>query len=201
MMAAKHEDLRKQLSEVEEEYGQRRGTTRGMLPRHRRQKYVGGIKDGRRIYSCTVASTINALDALGLNPHETDDSVIDAIGGVSEFEANGFLNVGKLIPYLRQRGVNTGPNVKLKSLFLMMDIGGVGLFGYGGHAKLISGYQVTDSGEVRVGINDPFKDTLETPRLRDVVEEIISSRDPYPQFLLITKRHEPVPGRVRLHEA
>ena len=197
-MKAQHDELRRQLREVQEELSPQEGRSGGpMLPQHRRQKYIGGLKDGRRIYSCTVASAINGLDALGLDPHETDDSLIAEIGGVAEFEPSGFLDIGKVLRYLREsRGLNAPLNFNLRELVSTLDTGGVTLLAYGGHARLISGYQVT-GGEVRLQVNDPLYDTVQTPRLQDVVDGIIATNDHY-NIASITKRPQAVPGRVRL---
>ena len=190
--AAQNNALRQQLSEIQASpYAQEGRASGPVLEHHHRQKYAGQEKDGKRIFSCAVTSAINALDALNVDHHETEDSFIQGIGGVDAFEDNGYLSTEKAYDRLRREyHLIAAPNIQLQNLFTTLEGNGVGLLTYGNHANLISGYEVTD-GKINLKINDPLKDIVETKPLEAVVQDIINANQGY-QLALVSKTNETV---------
>lgn len=143
---------------VQERWGTRPDfTTPIVMERHIQQGYSG--QGG--IWSCAVASTLNALHALGVaRSSDTEDSIIHEMGGKRIFDKDGSLPMEHVQDFLRKRGLMNRPSSSIVELMQVLENGGVAVICRAsntegtGHAVLISGAETRD-GQVYVRVNDP----------------------------------------------
>ena len=161
------------------------------LETHHPQKYLDA-RDGSGIDSCVVASLINALQAIHADSAPTDeDTIIDAMGGREQF-LGGRLHLGQAQTYLSRLGIESESvhsvlDDNLTPLFADLEKGGVGILSYGGHARLISGFDVKE-GHISLRVNDPLLTEVQVVPLDDLVRAI-EATGTYQNLLLI---HPPV---------
>lgn len=148
-----------QKAAVQELWGSRPDfTTPITMERHIQQSYTG--QDG--IWSCAVASALNALHALGVaQPGDTENVIIQEMGGKTIFGRDGGLPMGHVQEFMQHRRLISRPSSNLVELMQTLENGGVAVVarqakaGVLGHAVLISGAE-TQNGQVYLRINDPL---------------------------------------------
>lgn len=148
-----------QKSAVQDLWGSRTDfTTPIVMEQHIQQSYRG--QEG--IWSCAVASSLNALHALGVAQHgDTENSLINEMGGKTIFGRDGGLPMGHVQELMQKRGLISRPSSNLVELIQTLENGGVAVVcrtaqaGAMGHAVLISGAE-TQNGQVYFRVNDPL---------------------------------------------
>ncbi len=182
----------RQAAEANRIYGSREFSTPIRMENHRSQQYLFRAKDGRSISTCVIASTLNGLTALGIaQSQETEDTVIDAIGGVREFDERGYLEMGKVEGYLRERGTRLSRSGNILELLQSLENGGVAIIAYGGHARLISGAE-SQNGQVMLREHDPLNTNVRLVPVSEMVTRV-NSTEMYLNLLLIERN----PSSVR----
>jgi len=150
------------------------------MERHHRQKHVG--QGG--MWSCAVASSLNALYALQVaRPGETEDSIIQTLGGRTAFAENGYLQMGKAYDFLRDRGLLVRDSGNMLEPMQTLENGGVAVIAYGGHASLISGAE-TRNGKVFMRVNDPLSSEVSHIPVRELMERVNQTHNFYNMFLV-----------------
>ncbi len=161
------QDIRNEITElsnqqkktVQELWGSRTGfSTPIVMEQHIPQSYKG--EEG--IWSCAVASSLNALHALGVaQPNDSENSLINEMGGKTIFGRDGGLPMGHVQELMQKRGLVSRPSSNLVELIQTLENGGVAVVcraaqaGVMGHAVLISGAE-TQNGQVFFRVNDPL---------------------------------------------
>jgi hypothetical protein len=174
-----------QAQAIDEIYLGRQLQTPIVMDRHHRQEYIG--QDG--IWSCVVASSLNALHALGqTGPSDNETTIIQAVGGRSAFTTDGYLPMGRAYDYLRNRGLLVRDSGNMLELIQTLENGGVGLIVYGGHARLISGAE-NRQGQVMLRLNDPLRTEVELVPVKEMMKHINQTRNFYNMFLIETPPH------------
>lgn len=161
---------------------------------YQRTHYPQLYRGQNGIFSCSIASARNAILALRtyqassfdvpVVPLDTEDTIIAELGGFTEFSSNGQLLLHKLMPYFKKHGYSAYRSGNLVELMRILENFGVGIVSYGGHSRLVSGYELV-RGEVLLRVNDPATTELEVIPLRKMVGEINRSKGFY-QMLFVT---------------
>lgn len=178
------EFLETQSKAVSEIYAREGFQTPIVMENHIRQKYIGN----EGIYSCFVASSLNALHALGVaRENENEDSIIAQMGGRGVFGQDGYLPIGRAKGFLEGRNLSVTQSGNMLELLQTLENGGVALIAYGGHARMISGAEA-ENGEVLLREHDPLNKTeAERVPIRGIVERINQTESMY-SMLLIEKQ-------------
>lgn len=112
------------------------------------------------IWSCAVASSLNALHALGVaQPVDNEDVIIQTMGGRGIFSRDGGLPMGHVREFMESRGLLCRESGNIIELMQTLQNGGVAILarqaGAMGHAVLVSGAE-TRNGQVYLRVNDPL---------------------------------------------
>ena len=170
-----------QKSAIQAVYGGKSLQTPIVMETHLSQKYTG--QEG--IWSCAVASTLNALCALRVaQPEDSEDSIIREMGGREVFSEDGFLPISKADNFLRSRGLVVTPSGNILELLQTLENGGVAVIAYGGHARMISSLEVGD-GMVSLRVHDPLGKTRPERTSSDVLMERINQTRSHYNMLLV----------------
>lgn len=147
---------------------------------HHKQEHRGQ----QGIWSCVVASTLNAFYALQVAaPSDNETTIIQAIGGRSAFSENGYLPMSKIYDFIKNKGLIITNSGNIIELMQTLECGGVGLIAYGGHARLISGAE-TIKEQIMLRVNDPLDDKVSLIPIRELLEKINQTKNFYNLFLI-----------------
>lgn len=121
---------------------------------HRLQEQIAG-RDA--LSTCLIASTLNALDVIGLDAGDSEADVIEQVGGPEAFDREGYLPLARAEAYLREKGADVrSDTVNLFTLIRHLTEGGVAIVAYGGHARMISAMEAS-RGSIMFKMHDPLR--------------------------------------------
>ncbi len=152
------------VSQIQELYGDETlPITAHTLETHNKQDYVGRNFEAteRRIYSCTLRSVLNGLDALGISHNVTEEDLIRGFG-LNNFTQGGFLHAYELSGLERivpDVAVLSTPLTTFIEAINVLKNKGVVIFSSANesHSILISGLR-NSGNHLEFMINDPFSE-------------------------------------------
>jgi len=137
--------------------------------------------------SCTLATTINAMEALETREDLSEQEVAQAVG---ESGQSRTIDIQKSITFLKQKGLEVKPINTTTGLIETLRNGGVAMLtaiipGEIEHEILISGVTIQE-GEIIFTINNPLKSEAEKIDL-DAITDLINNNPSLPNTYSITK--------------
>lgn len=153
-----------QLQEIPELYKELNESSPIMLAQHHLQA---------ENYSCTIASLINTLEALGVRDTLTEGQIATYLG---ETGRNAPIDLQKSLHYLRDKELNVEALWNVLDLIFILEKGGVVLLTVSrgmDHEVLVSGVDISD-GQIRFRVNDPLLNELTYYSLEEMLKFVPS---------------------------
>lgn len=122
-------------------------------------------------YSCTVATVLNAMRALGLNEGTREEDIAESIGQAGE---NDPIDINLTLLFLEKKNLKVDTITSVSEIVDALERGGVVLFtelGRVGHRILISGIEVKN-GEIKFIVNNPQIDRAQKVPLSSIISKM-----------------------------
>lgn len=132
---------------------------RGLTTHAQQEHELDQNRDTPPMSTCVIACTRNSLDAFGkLDPDsDTEEAMIQEIGGQQAFDKNGSLPVMETVSkLLGVRGIDSVPTMNFADMLKNLADGGVSIIAYGEHVRMISGALTTEDGDVSLTVHEPL---------------------------------------------
>lgn len=149
--------------------------TEHTLQRHEKQGYLGGEfeESERNISSCTIRSTLNGLDALGIECSLSEEDLINRFG-MDSFTESGFMHTYELVrleQVAHEVNVLATPVTTMVEGMAVLRNDGVVIFSPAGesHSVLLSGLR-NESDGLEVMMNDPLSEEGKWTRIEDLMD-------------------------------
>lgn len=125
----------------------------------------------KNAYSCTIASTLNVLSALGSTDMPSEEEVARSIGQSGEDDP---IDNSMTLSYLEKRGYRVENISSISGIIDSLEKGGVVLFTVPGnvrHRIIISGVEIKN-GDIRFVVNDPLTSRSQTIPLATMISRM-----------------------------
>jgi len=168
----RREQLRQELRRLET--SQLPSTVSGM--RYRSERPLGNHFKQEQGFSCTLASTLNTLEALGVRGNLTEEDLARAIGENGSTEAIG---VAKTLDYLKDQGLDVKEIRSISEIMSELTDGKVVMMTVPGdinHRVVISAYEIRDD-KIFFLWNDPLKGYAHWTSMDAVAKRLVYDPD------------------------
>lgn len=147
------------------------------LPSHSSQKYTGEEINGKHIWSCVPCSIYNGLRQFNLISRESEDDIIEELGGFDIFDDRKGMSFHYIPPILRNRGLLASYTSNIAEIVGSIVRGNFALMATQEHCVLISGVK-SDGKDIIFVVNDPLNKTRSETK---TAFEIVSCIQPIDQ--------------------